>query len=90
MDKIFDLLSKLEDFDDKQGAFFRRLTFCFSKYMDEKFVLFPSALKDIDRIKKKENWKNELDEIMCQRMSDIVNEKGYILWALTTEELIKV
>lgn len=58
--------------------------------MVEKFVLFPSALKDIDRIKEKENWKNELDEIMCQRMNDIVNEKGYILWALTTKELIEV
>lgn len=27
---------------------------------------------------------------MCQRMNDVVNEKGYVLWALTTEEFVKV
>lgn len=90
MDKIFDLLDKLKDFDEKQGAFLRRPTFCFSKYKAEKKNLFHSALESIDRIKEKEKCKNELDEIMCERMSDVVNVKWNILWALTTEELVRV
>lgn len=59
IENIFDLLNKLEGFDDKRDLFQRRITICFSKYIAEKFDLFPSALKKVDRIKEKEEWKKE-------------------------------
>ena len=63
VEKIFDLLNKLEDFDEKRNSLRRRLTHCFSRYIDEKFNLFPCSFETIDTIKEKENWKKELDGI---------------------------
>ena len=54
VDKIFDLLNKLQGFDDKQDSFQRRLKICLSKYFVEKFSLFPCALKTVDKMKSKD------------------------------------
>lgn len=54
IEKIFDLLNKLEGFDDKKNSFLKRLVICFSRYLVENFDLFPCALKAIDEIKNKE------------------------------------
>ena len=89
VEKVFDLLNKLQDFDDKQDSFLRRLTICFSKYLTEKFDLFPCALKSIHRIKEKEESKKELDDIFYGRLNKIINEKGYLLWAIKNEEMAK-
>ena len=90
IEKVFDLLSKLQGFDDKQDFFLRSLTICFSKYLTRKFDLFPCALKSVDRIKEKEQWKKELDDIFCERMNRVVNEISHLLWAMINEELVKV
>lgn len=90
IEKIFDLLNKLQGFDDKQDSFQKRLTICFSMYIVENFDLFPCALKIIDKLKEKEEWKRELDEIFCERLNKVINETGHLLWAMTNEELVKV
>ena len=79
IEKIFDLLTKLEGFDEKRDSFQKRVTISFSKYIVERFDLFSSALKTVDKIKEKEEWKKELDEILCQRMNNVVNKKGHII-----------
>ena len=63
-EKIFYFLTKLEGFGDKRESFQKRVTIFFSKYVVEKFDLFPSALKTNDKIKEKDEWKKELDEII--------------------------
>ena len=87
---IFDLLNKLQDFDDKRDSFYRRLTNFLSKYFAKKFDLFPCALKLVDKIKEKEEWKRELDEAFGERINSFINEVGHLLWAMTNEELVKV
>ena len=66
------------------------MTICFSKYLTRKFDLFPCALKRVDRIKKKDECKKELDDIFYERLNRIVNETGHLLWAMKNEELVKV
>jgi len=61
-----------------------------SKYVGEKFDLFPSALKRIDKVKEKEEWGKELDYLLCHRMNEVVNAKGHVLWAMTNGEYVKV
>lgn len=90
IEKIFYFLNRLEDFDSKWVYIQKRITICLSKYIAERFDLFPSALEKVDRIKEKEEWEKELDEILCQRMNNVINEKGHILWAMNNEELVKV
>ena len=67
-ENTFELLSKLQGFDDKQDSFQKRLTICFSKYFAGKYDLFPCALKSVDKVKDKEEWKRELDEIFFEKM----------------------
>ena len=90
IENIFDFLNKLQGFDDKRDSFQKRMTIFFTKYISKKFDLFPSARKIVDKIKEKEEWKRELDEIFCQRMNNVINETGHLLWAMTNEELVKV
>ena len=90
IEKNFELLSKLQGFDDKQDSFQKRLTIFFSKYFVEKFDLFPYALKTVDKVKEKEEWKRDLDDIFCERMNKIVNKTGHLFWAMTNEELVKI
>lgn len=73
IEKIFELLNRLEDLDNKWVSIQKRITFFLSKYIAENFDLFPNALKRVDKIKEKEEWKNELDEILCQRMNNVIN-----------------
>jgi len=90
VEKFFDLLNKLEDFHEKRNYLKRRLTHCFSKYIDEKFNLFPCAFETIDTIKEKEKWKKELDGIFCERMNNIMTETGHWFLVRTNEELVKI
>jgi hypothetical protein len=41
-----------------------------SRYLGEKFDLFPGALKKIDKIKGKEEWGKEIDDLLCHRMNE--------------------
>ena len=53
IEKIFDILSNLKDFDEKWVSIQKRITICLSKYIAEKFDLFPTSLKMVDKIKEK-------------------------------------
>ena len=90
IEKIFDLLNKLQGFVDKQNSFQKRLNICFSKYFAQKFDLFPCALKTVDKVKNKDEWKRELDDIFCERLNKVISETGHLMWAMTNEELVKV
>lgn len=90
IEKIFDLLNKIEDFDDKRDSLEKRLTHCFSKYIAEKFILFPCALEFVDTIKEKEKWKKQLDEIFYERIKNIMSETAHQFCARTNGELVKI
>lgn len=88
--KIFDLLNKLENFGDKRDSLQRRLTLCFSKYIAEKFTLFSCALESVDTLKVKEKWNREIDELFNERIINIMSEAGHWFWENTSEELVKI
>ena len=90
VEKLFDLLNKLENFDDERDSLQRRLTLIFSQYIAENFTLFPCALESMDMLKEKEKWKREMDELLNERMINIMSETGHWFWAKTNEELVKV
>ena len=90
VEKIFDLLNKLENFDDKRDSLQKSLTLYFSRYIAEKFTFFPCALESVDRIKEKEKWKRELDELFNKRILNIMSETRHQFWAKTNEELVKI
>ena len=43
--KTFDLTNDISNFKNKKEALRRRVPICFSRYLGEKFDLFPQALK---------------------------------------------
>ena len=43
-----------------------------------------------DKLKYKEEWAKELDDLLCLRMNRVINEKGHAWWENTTEEVVKV
>ena len=57
-----------------------------SKYLGENFDLFPGALKKFDKIKGKEEWGKELDDLLCQRMNKVINERVHLLWEMINED----
>ena len=63
---------------------------CLSKYIEENSNLFHIALKEIDKIKEKEEWGKELDDMLCHRINKVINEKGHVLWAMINEEFVRV
>ena len=52
--------------------------------------MFPCALRSVDKLKEREEWKRELDEAFGERINRVINETGHLLWAMTNEELVKV
>ena len=45
IERIFDLTNDLSNFKNKKEALQRRISICFSKYLGERFDLFPKVLK---------------------------------------------
>ena len=43
-----------------------------------------------DKLINKEEWAQELDDLLCLRMNRVINEKGNAWWANTTKEVLKV
>ena len=84
------MTNDLFDFDDKRVVLQKRIIICLSKYLAEKFELFPHALRKIDKLKEKEEWAKELDDLLCLRINGVISEKGHVLWEMITEEIVKV
>ena len=70
--------------------FLTKLRTCFSKYLSRNFDLFFHVLKGLGIIKDKEEWGNELKEIMSKMMNDVVNKDHYIGFSRTVEEVFNV
>ena len=69
------MTSDLSDFDEKRVTMQKRIIICLYKYLSEKFELFPHAFKKIDKIKKKEEWGKELDDLLCHKINGVISEK---------------
>ena len=54
------------------------------------FRLFPHDLDKKDKLKNKEEWAQELDDLFFLRMNEVINEKGHAWWENTTQEVVKV
>lgn len=90
VERIFDLLNQLDNFENKRDSLQRKLTLYFSRYLAKKFTLFPCALESVDTVKEKDKWKKEMDELFDNRITNIISETGYWFWAKTNEELVKI
>ena len=90
IEKTFDMINNLSDFDNKRVALERRIINYFSKYLSKCFELFPHALKAMDKLKDKEEWAKELDEVIYIRLNKVINENGHIWFAKTIEEVVQV
>ena len=88
IEKNFDMTNDLSDFDDKRVALQRRIVNYFSKYLNKFFELFLHALKATDKLKGKEEWAKELDELMCFRLNKLINENGHAWFAKKIEEIV--
>ena len=44
----------------------------------------------MDKLKEKDEWGKELDDLLCHRINGVISEKGHLLWAMTTEEVVKM
>lgn len=80
---FFCITSDLTEFDEKIFYVQKLIMICLSKYAARKFDLFPNTLKRDDEIKEKEEWKNELDVLLCDRMNNVISEKWHVLWVKT-------
>ncbi len=90
VERIFDLLNQLDNFENKRDSLQRKLILYFSKYLAKKFTLFPCALESVDTVKEKEKWKKEMDELFDNRITNIISETGHWFWEKTNEELVKI
>lgn len=80
----------LLDFDNKRNILQRRINNYCSKYFDRSFGLFPHALKVVDKLKNKEEWAKELDELIALRLNKVINEKDHIWFSKIVEEVVQV
>lgn len=90
IEKNYDIVHDLSNFDDRRVELQRRIVNYLEKYKSVKFDLFPHAIDRKNRLKNKEEWTQELNDLFCLRMNRVINEKGNAWWETTTEEIVKV
>ena len=61
-----------------------------NNYKSQKFDLFPHALDRKNKLKNKDEWDKELDDLFYLRMNNIINETKHACWVITIEEFVKV
>ena len=44
----------------------------------------------MDIIKERKEWGKELNDLLAQRITEIINEEGYVLWEKINEECVEV
>ena len=59
------------------------------KYNSKKLDLFPLSLDKKNKLKNKDEWAKELDDLFFLRMNEVINEKGHAWWATTIEKIEK-
>ena len=80
IEKTFDVANELSGFDDRRIALQLKVVSYLSKYKSEKFDLFPCALDRKNKLKNKDEWAKELDDLFYLRMNKVINEKGHAWW----------
>ena len=89
IEKTFDIVSDLTNFDNKRTQLQRMIVGYLDKYKSESFRLFPHALDKNNTLRRKDEWAKELNDLFCLRINKVVNERGHAWWAATTEEMMK-
>ena len=84
IEETYDIVNDLLEFDNKRVHLQRRIVDYLNKYKSQKFDLFSCALDRKNKLKNKDEWAKELDDLFCLRMNKIINEIGHAWWATTT------
>ena len=90
VEKLYDIANDLSDFDNRRVSLQLKFFSYLNKYKNQKFDLFPCALDRKKKLKNKEEWSKELDDLFCTRINKVINEKGHAWWATMTKEKVKV
>ena len=80
----------MPDFDQKRIHLQKIIISSLTKYESQKFYLFPHAIDRKNRLKSKDEWTEQLNDLFCLRINKIINEKGHAWWATSTKEMVKV
>ena len=73
IEKIYDVSNDLLDFDDTRVALQLKVVSYLSKYKCVKFDLLPHVLDRKNKLKNKDEWAKELDDLLCLRMNKVIN-----------------
>ena len=90
IEKTYDVANDLSKFDEKRVGLQRKIVNYLNKYKRKKFDLFPCALDKKNKLKNKDEWAKELDDLFFLRMNNVINETGHAWWAITIEQMVKV
>ena len=90
IEKIYDIVTDLPNFDEMRIYLQKIVIGYLSKYKSQKFDLFPHAIDRKNKLKRKDEWTKQLDDLFYLRMNKIINEKGHSWWATTIEEMVNV
>ena len=77
VEKLYDIANDLSDFHNRRVALQPKIDSYLNKYKNKKFDLFPCALDRKKKLKNKDEWSKQLDDLFCIRINKIVNEKGH-------------
>ena len=76
IEETYQFTNDLSKFDDKRTTLKRRIINYLEKYKSKIFRLFPHALDKKNKLNNKEEWAQELNELLCLQMNSVINEKG--------------
>lgn len=90
VERTFDKVNDLSEFDKKRNILQRKINICFIKYLGYFFYFFPHVIKSRGQIRENEEWAKELNELISSRLNATMNDEKYIWFARTIEELVQV
>ena len=79
IEKIYEIATELPDFDQKRIHLQKIIISYLTKYKSQKFYLFPHAIDRKNRLKSKDEWTEQLNDLFFLRINKIINEKGHAL-----------
>ena len=65
IEKTFDIISDLTDFDNKRTQLQRMIVGYLDKYKSQRFRLFAHALEKNNTLISKDEWVKEVDDLFC-------------------------
>ena len=73
IEKIYDIAIELLDFDEKRIHLQKIITSYLTKYKSQKFYLFPHAIDRKNRLKSKDEWAKQLNDLFYLKINKIIN-----------------